>query len=319
MARALPPILFVQGKGGAGRTTVASALGVHFASLGERVLIVQWALADSIGPWFGLPAGGHAPVEVAPRLREMNYSCEETLREYFRDHLGLRRFHDHVVAGELVSRAVRTVPGVQELLFLGRLFWLRALAPRETGEEYDRILIDAPAAGHGAPLLGVPASLRALGLAGQLAFEIQRVGQMLADPAQVGVLAVALPEELPLEETLELVARVERELSRPPLLAVVNRSAARLPTGGPEADPLWAEEVALAAQRPATQAAIRAAARALVERSVRERAFRAALSGALPLGVASVDDCLLLEAAPSPRAVVERLATQLGAFLGAQP
>ena len=41
---ASPRIIFVFGKGGVGRSTVAAALGVGHAARGERVLIVQLAV-----------------------------------------------------------------------------------------------------------------------------------------------------------------------------------------------------------------------------------------------------------------------------------
>ena len=56
------------------------------------------------------------------------------------------------------------------------------------------------------------------------------VQRMMRDPAWSGALAVTLPEELAVEETLELVPRATRSLGRPLLAVIVNRSAARFVT-----------------------------------------------------------------------------------------
>ena len=50
----LPQILFVLGKGGVGRSSVATALALMFAARGERVLIMEWTVEEAIAPWFGL-------------------------------------------------------------------------------------------------------------------------------------------------------------------------------------------------------------------------------------------------------------------------
>ena len=113
----------------------------------------------------------------------MCFSVEETLREYFVDHLRLRWLHEAVVRNRHVRRFTRAVPGLDELLFLGRLYWLTSLAGDEDrGWSYDRVVVDAPALGHGLSLFGVPRAAASLGLGGLLAGECARVQAMLDDP-----------------------------------------------------------------------------------------------------------------------------------------
>ena len=227
-AMSLPPLVFVLGKGGVGRTTIAAGLGSYFAARGERTLIVQWTIADAVSPRFGKPPAGHEAQEIAPKLWTMNFSAAETLREYFVDHLGWGLFFRAVVARPKVRRLWRAVPGIEELLFLGRLFWLTTLFRGEKGWAYDRIVVDAPALGHGISLFGVPRATASLGLGGLLEKECERTGAMLSDPARTGALLVTTLEELAVEETLELLPRLTGELGRPPLALVINRSVARL-------------------------------------------------------------------------------------------
>ena len=64
----LPRITFVLGKGGVGRSSVAAALGATRAARGERVLVLEWTVAEAMAPWFGLPPAGVVPVEIAENL-----------------------------------------------------------------------------------------------------------------------------------------------------------------------------------------------------------------------------------------------------------
>jgi anion-transporting ArsA/GET3 family ATPase len=310
---ALPRITFVLGKGGVGRSTVSTALGAHLASRGERVLVLEWTVAEAIAPWFGLPPAGVDPVEVSPRLSVASYSLDAALHAYFVDHLHLPRFYRHVIDGPYVRRLIEAAPGIAELLFLGQLWWLTTLAAGEAGLVFDRVVVDAPATGHGASLLELPATLSSIGATGLLAFEVERVVTMMRDPAWTGALVVALPEELAVEETLELLPRATRDLGRKPLLALVNRSVARL---GSLEDPPADLEALAARLSPEARDALATVLVELRARARHERALRAAIAGATTHGTFSLDEQLAVAEPRSPRDVALALAPALGQILG---
>jgi anion-transporting ArsA/GET3 family ATPase len=235
-ATALPRIIFVLGKGGVGRSTAAAALGVLLAERGERVLVLEWALADCIGPWFGAAPAGPNPVEIAPRLSVTNFELEEALRAYFVDHLHLGFVYRRIIRSRPVAQLLEVASGLAEMFFLGELWWLTTLAEKEAGLHFDRIVVDAPATGHGASLLDVPATLSGMRIAGLLETETRRVVDMMSDPLRTGAVVVSLPEPLVVDETLELVPRITERLGRPPLALVVNRSAEALAS---DAHPAW--------------------------------------------------------------------------------
>ena len=236
---ALPRIVFVLGKGGVGRSTVAAALATAAARRGERALILQWAIADSIGPWFGISPAGATPVTIAPRIAVANFSLDYALRAYFVDHLRMGLVYRRVLRARPVARMLEIAPGLAEMFFLGQLWWLVTLARSEAGLDFDRIIVDAPATGHGTSLLDVPATLARMGASGLLATETRRVVDLVADPARTGAIVVALPEPLVVDETLELVPRVAARLGRAPLALIVNRSAAEVAA----ASPAWLDEL----------------------------------------------------------------------------
>lgn len=222
-------LLFVLGKGGVGRSTVSAALAHHCSRhLQERVLLVQWAMTDMVSPIFGMEPAGHKHREVMPGFSVMNYDPDEALREYFVDHLNMGVFFHVILENPQVQRLIRAAPGLAELLFLGRLFWLLELAQTERGYSFDRVIVDAPATGHGSALFGVVATISRFKLTGPLIHEAARVSKLLEDVDRVGTIVVTLPEELPVEETLEMIPQLERETGRPPLCVIVNRSVMSL-------------------------------------------------------------------------------------------
>jgi Anion-transporting ATPase len=283
-----PRIVFVFGKGGVGRSTVAAAVGLHLAERGERVLILEWAVADTIGPWFAAAPSGATYTEIAPRLHVTNFSLDEALRAYFVDHLHVGPIYRHVIRARQVARMLDVAPGLAEMFFLGQLWWLTTLAEREAGLHFDRIIVDAPATGHGTSLLDVPSTLTAMGTAGLLAVETRRVVDMLADPTRTGALVVALPEPLVVDETLELMPRVTARLGHPPLAVIINRSVAAIATD--DAGPIWPSTLS-----PQSRAALGAIhdelrAHASVERDLRGRLVAPVISvpdqpGQTPLDV----------------------------------
>lgn len=310
-----PTITFVMGKGGVGRSAVAGALALRFAARGERVLIMEWTVAEAFAPWFGLPPPEleraaswkwiPRPRELVPRVSVFNYRLQEALRGYFVDHLGLERFYEQVVDGPQLRRLIEAAPGIAELLFVGQLWWMVELAPSEAGFGFDRIVVDAPATGHGASLLDLPAALSTIGATGLLALEVRRLLKMLADPARVGAVVVSLPEELAVEETVELLPRLEKDLGRKPLAAFVNRSVAGrvAAQGGPLLGGVAMSEAARAGLET-VEGDLRGRAR--LEAELRER-----LAGRTSLGVFSLSEQLLVREAPSPREVMQGLAEEL--------
>lgn len=315
----LPRVLFVMGKGGVGRSTVSAALGLHFAARGERVLLVEWALPEAIAPWFGAPPAGLEAVPLAPGLWTSNFSLPEALREYFVSHLGLGVLHDAVIASRPVRRLVDGVPGLHELMYLGRLMGLCTLVP-EGGEgavpHFDRFIVDAPATGYGASLFAVPATFASLGAGGLLRIEVGRVERLLRDPALSGALVVTLPEELPVAETNELVPRLTRQLGRPPLALLTNRSLASLldEESGAARAPRWLAALAARLAMDEARAGLESLWAEVLRRRDHERLL-ARLGRACPLGLWRLDDQLLHEERPGPATIARRLAAVIGARL----
>lgn len=206
-------IVFVTGKGGTGKTTVSAALAVGLAERGHRVLLAELG-RDAQAPRMlnpRPPPVGSTPVAVAERIHAILIDPFVALEEYLRL---------QGIAGSWLARGLRQrglhdllvgTPGWRELITLGKLWYMSGGdaedAPAE--REFDRIVVDAPATGHGLTLLDVPRVVHAAVQSGPLARNASRVEALLLDPAQTLLLPVCWPETLPVRETVELVERLE--------------------------------------------------------------------------------------------------------------
>jgi anion-transporting ArsA/GET3 family ATPase len=104
---------------------------------------------------------------------------------------------------------VAAAPGVRELITIAKVW---ELAQRERWDRHDRtydlVVVDAPASGHGIAMLTTPRTFGEIARVGPIRRQATKVSALLSDPARTAYLAVALPEEMPVNETLELSGRL---------------------------------------------------------------------------------------------------------------
>ena len=100
-------------------------------------------------------------------------------------------------------------PGVKEILTIGKIAW----ETRESIEgraDFDLVIVDAAATGHIVAQLGAAGAIQELVDVGPLREQTRWVADIIADPAITAVNVVTTPEEMPVAETIELVARAAR-------------------------------------------------------------------------------------------------------------
>ncbi|MBW7857578.1 MAG: hypothetical protein H3C43_04625 [Leptonema sp. (in: Bacteria)] len=296
----LPPVVFLLGKGGVGRSTAAATLGLYYATgRNEKVLLVQWSIQDSISPFFDQPQCGHKHQQLLPNLSVMNYNADEAMKEYFVEHLNMGIFYKFILENQQVKKLIHAAPGLEELFFLGRLFWLVELAEKERGYKFDRIIIDSPATGHGSALFGVAATISKFKLSGPLVSETARVARLLEDQTKVGTAIVTLPEELPVEETLEMIPKITNDMGRPPLMILLNRSLSPLLKNGLLTEPTLSAKFTDKIESTLTkedQLTSQAIAADLSRRITFEKQLRTTIANDIP--VISIPDLMI----PMPKA-----------------
>jgi anion-transporting ArsA/GET3 family ATPase len=258
------PLVVVTGKGGVGKSTVAAALGTAAAARGLRTIIAEVAARDDVSRALAGSGAGSTFVEraVGDGLHHISIDPESALEEYLRDQLP-RGLSDVLAGSRVFSYLTAATPGLRELLTVGKV-WELAQPDRRTpgAHPYDLVILDAPATGHGVAVLTAPGTFADAAKVGPVARQGGIIHSMVADPERTAIVAVATPEEMPVNETLALQDALRDELGQRFAGVVVNGV---LPQRFTRAD-----EAALAGA-PAASRAVRAAraeaARARAHRS----------------------------------------------------
>jgi anion-transporting ArsA/GET3 family ATPase len=200
-------------------------------------------------------------------------------------------------------------PGLKEWALLGKA-WYHSIEKLDGAPRFDVVLFDAPATGHGLDMLRVPKVIVELSPPGLLRADAERAWRMFQDPAESGVVVVTLPEELPVNETEELVGSLRNELALPIAALVVNGvrpdrfdSRAR------------GELAALAPRLPLPQEAGNAAVEAGVRRAVREGIQAESRARLKSLALPELELPALIGGA-SQRAAIEVLAERFAKSFG---
>ncbi len=207
-------LVIVTGKGGTGKTSVVAALARAAAQAGRRVLVAETGREEHVPRLLdpATPPVGYAGRELQPGLTAMRIDPFEALAEYLSLQLPVRGLVSRVLRNPGFRQLMEAAPGWRELITLGKV-WHMAQGRRPGGApEFDLLLVDAPATGHGLTFLDVPRVVSSAVRAGPLRRNASLVQQMITDPDSTLLLPVALAEELPARETAELVQRLREEV-----------------------------------------------------------------------------------------------------------
>ena len=210
-------LLFVTGKGGVGKTWVAAALGLLAARRGLRTLVCVVDTKGDLADFYGVGPLRFDPTEVKQDLHVMTMDTEESLREYLRLQLRVPLLSKIGPLAHTFDFIANAAPGVKEILTVGKLTY----EVRE--RHYDLVVVDASATGHVVGQLGSPVAINDLVKVGLVRNQTDWMIDILTDPAQTGVIVVTAPEEMPVSESLELIARLRDETEVDVAAVVVNR------------------------------------------------------------------------------------------------
>ena len=199
--------MIVTGKGGVGKSTVSAALALLAARAGKRVLVCEVNAQERVAPLLGGAPSGSAIREVLPGLFTVNVTPPDAMREYGLMVLRFKTIYDAVFENRLVRYFLRVVPALAELVMLGKILH-EAKAEERGRPRWDLVVVDAPATGHAVQLLRVPSALVDTIPGGPLRHDAEWMEALLVDPARTSLAIVTLPEEMPVNEAIDLDAQV---------------------------------------------------------------------------------------------------------------
>jgi arsenite/tail-anchored protein-transporting ATPase len=206
-------LLLVGGKGGVGKTTIASALGVMAARQGKKCLLVSTDPAHSLGDAFGLPIGAEMRplrenldgVELDPDAEAALYVSSVSQRMKL---FASVQMHEQI---ERQMALVQSSPGAVEAALLERT----ARIMTETADGYDIVIFDTAPTGHTLRLLHLPEAMAAW-TEGLLASSQRstELGQAVANLSERRLEAgIATPVDDPHERTFEGADRRTRRIA----------------------------------------------------------------------------------------------------------
>lgn len=209
-------LLFVTGKGGVGKTTVAASLALLAASEGKRTLLCEVDAKGNLSDYLGTPPLKFAPVGVQKISLRWQW-IRKIAREYLKLQLKIPLIAKLGPLAKTFDFVATAAPGVKEILTVGKL----AYEVRE--RNYDLVVVDASATGHVVGELASPVAMSELVRVGVVRQQTEWMLNILTDPATTGVVVVTTPEEMPVNETLELIGRLEGETNISLAAVITNR------------------------------------------------------------------------------------------------
>jgi anion-transporting ArsA/GET3 family ATPase len=274
-------LVVVTGKGGVGKSTVAGALGLVAAGRGLRTIVAEVARRDDVSQALG--GEGMHEEELAPGLHHLSIDPEHAMELYLADQLPAA-LAELLGSSRAFSYLAAATPGMRELLTVGKV-WELAQDDRRTpgAQRYDLVVLDAPATGHGVAVLSAPRTFAQTARVGRIARQGRTIDAMVSDPERTGVVAVARPEEMPVNETLALQDALRDDVGLEVDLVVCN---GMLSQRFAAAD---ARALAAAPDGPEVRAARHSHARARAQRGQLQRLRRGARARVVTLPFAFAD------------------------------
>ncbi len=198
------PLILVTGKGGVGKSSVSAALALRAVALGLKPLLFE---CDAPARQSLFPGGARSSDEVReilPGLYGVNQSSDEAIKAYAIHALPSRTLAELLLENRVARLFLKASPSVTEMALIGRMV---QLAEERAAE--GPVIVDLHSTGHALHVLRAPLGIMRVLRKGPVYERAKIANDFVFDPARTAVIAVALPEELPVTELLEVLAQLD--------------------------------------------------------------------------------------------------------------
>ncbi len=221
-------LLINMGKGGVGRSTFTAALARLAANAGKKVLVCEVNTKERMPSLLGASPPETLDTldriwQADERIWTVNIEPWTGMKEYVVQVLRLRLVYNLVFQNRVMKYFLQAVPGLQELVYIGKTWYHVSEDKRGDEPRFDLVLVDAPATGHGLAMLRITSVILQISPPGPMRKATERIQDMLADGDICRINFVTLPEEMPVNETIELYEKIETQLELPLGVVCVNQ------------------------------------------------------------------------------------------------
>ena len=192
-------LVIVTGKGGVGKTAIATAIASASARAGLSTVLVTLDISDTRHALLDVPLE-YEPHRVRERLATSRVDALQAVHEYVRRNFPFSSFYENFFKTRMFRDFAAAAPGFEELMCLGKLYDLAS------GREFDRVVFDAPSTGHFKLLLEVPGVTLQAVQVGPLNHNARRIQDLILDPSRTRVVLTTVAEEMAIQEALEIEA-----------------------------------------------------------------------------------------------------------------
>ena len=215
-------LFLISGKGGVGKSTVCAALALSAARMKKHVLVVEMDERERIPRLFGSSGVGYEGAYVYSNIFVRNLLPTSAMDDFVADRFTIKRIAKQILGSPIYKYFVAAAPGLKEFVTLGKIMTLEKETGSDGKPKYDTIIVDAPATGHGVAFLRVPFAAADILKVGWIRKQADQIIDLITDPTKTMLNVVTLPEEMPVNETMELCESVEELLGIPIGYIIIN-------------------------------------------------------------------------------------------------
>jgi len=210
-------LIFVTGKGGVGKTCLATSLGVLSADVGKKTIVVE---VDNFHPSLSTVFAtktSYTPVKVQENLYICNITWRKSLEDWLYRTVKIKRIVKIIQANKIAMLFLDATPGAREIVILSKII--------ELLDNYDKVIVDLPASGHALGILRVPKTATELMRSGPIHERAKQILEVFSS-AKTSLILSSLPEEMVVNETLEFRAKIMEEVPQfQNIRIILNRTA----------------------------------------------------------------------------------------------
>lgn len=186
-------VIFLTGKGGVGKSTLAWAMARALNRQGKRTAVIGWQSNGKTTP----------PEFAGMGVEWIGLDTLEVFKQYALTIIKFEKLYDTVLDNKVLRTFVLAAPGLSDSVMAGRIWDLAENGP------YDTLVVDMPSSGHARAFFKSPLGLKKIFKMGFIARDTERVLNLFAaDTTRIDL--VCLPEQLPVQECRELKADLEK-------------------------------------------------------------------------------------------------------------